>query len=342
LRILHKDLRYGEIKVYVNTMDDLWYLKNVIRYGESVKMLSFRSKGETSDKLREKKSEKVPMMITISVESIEFHPFSNYLRLRGRITDASEAIGEYHTLTVQPGTELTIIKETWSESELTLLREAEESSKRAKLLIVSIDDEEATLAVVRSYGIEKLAAISSNRSGKQYAEKSNWQREFFGSVAAEVQRRMEESTKLAIVGPGFIKDSFVEFLKDEFHRERVIVESTSDEGMNGVKEAIKKGVLKRAESELRVAEEYELVDELLNMLRKDSAFSALGDEVKKALEAGAAEKLLVLDEKLYDSTELIELARKTGCRVYIISSEHEAGVTLRSFGGVAALLRFKF
>lgn len=337
MRVLHKDLRYGRIRVYVDSMDDLWYLKNVIRCGESVKMLSFRSKEEASDKLREKKSEKVPMMLTISVESIEFHPFSNYLRLRGRITDGPEALGEYHTLTVQPGTELTIIKESWSESELTLLREAEESSKRAKLLIVSIDDEEATLAVVRSYGIEKLATISSNRSGKQYAEKSSWQREFFGSVAAEVQRRMEESTKLAVVGPGFIKDSFVEFLS----RERVIVESTSDEGMNGVKEAIKKGVLKRADSELRVAEEYELMDELLNMLRKDSALSALGDEVKRALEAGAAEKLLVLDEKLHDSTELIELARKTGCRVYVISSEHEAGVTLRSFGGVAALLRFK-
>lgn len=339
MRVLHKDLRYGRIRVYVDSMDDLWYLKNVIRCGESVKMLSYRSKEEASDKLREKKSEKVAMVLTISVESIDFHPFSNYLRLRGRITDGPEALGEYHTLTVQPGAELTIIKESWSESELTLLREAEESSKRAKLLIVSIDDEEATLAVVRSYGIEKLATISSNRSGKQYAEKSNWQREFFGSVAAEVRRRMEESTKLAVVGPGFIKDSFAEFLNAD--RERVIVESTSDEGMNGVKEAIKKGVLKRAESELRVAEEYELMDELLNMLRKDSALSALGDEVKRALEAGAAEKLLVLDEKLHDSTELIELARKTGCRVYVISSEHEAGVTLRSFGGVAALLRFK-
>lgn len=333
MKILHKDLRYGKIKIYVDTMDDLWYLKNVIEQNDLVKMLSFRSKEGASDKLREKKSEKVPMLITINVESVEFHPFSNYLRMRGKITEAPEAIGEYHTLTVQPGCDLTIIKE-WHESELALLKEAEESSRKAKLLIVSIDDEEATLAVVRAYGIEKIASINSHRSGKQFEDKSNWQKEFFGTVAAEIERRADNN--VAIVGPGFVKDSFAEHLG-----KKVLIESTSDEGMNGVKEAIKKGVLKRAEGELRVAEEYELVDELLSLLRKDPELCALGEEAKRALEMGAAEKLLVLDEKLHDRVELLDLAKRTGCRTYVISSEHEAGTTLRSFGGVAAILRYK-
>jgi protein pelota len=338
LRIINKDLRYGRIRMYVDTMDDLWYLKNVIRENDQVRMLSFRSREEASDKLREKKSEKVPMLITIEVESVEFHPFSNYLRIKGRITEAPEAVGEYHTLTVQPGSDLTVIKD-WQESELSLIKEAEESSRRAKLIIVSIDDEEATIALVRAYGIERLASISSGRSGKQY-ESREWQREFFGEAAAEVGRRMEEGTRLAVVGPGFVKDSFADFLKGK-GTERVLLDSTSDEGMNGVVEAIKKGVLKRAESEARVAEEYELIDELLSLLRRDPELCALGDNAIKALELGAAETLLILDERLRDSRDAMELAKKTGCRVRIISSEHDAGVTLRSFGGIAAMLRYR-
>ncbi len=338
MRIINKDLRYGRIRMYVDTMDDLWYLKNVIRENDQVRMLSFRSREEASDKLREKKSEKVPMLITIEVESVEFHPFSNYLRIKGRITEAPEAVGEYHTLTVQPGSDLTVIKD-WQESELSLIKEAEESSRRAKLIIVSIDDEEATIALVRAYGIERLASISSGRSGKQY-ESREWQREFFGEAAAEVGRRMEEGTRLAVVGPGFVKDSFADFLKGK-GTERVLLDSTSDEGMNGVVEAIKKGVLKRAESEARVAEEYELIDELLSLLRRDPELCALGDNAIKALELGAAETLLILDERLRDSRDAMELAKKTGCRVRIISSEHDAGVTLRSFGGIAAMLRYR-
>jgi len=338
LRIINKDLRYGRIRMYVDTMDDLWYLKNVIRESDQVRMLSFRSREEASDRLREKKSEKVPMLITIEVESVEFHPFSNYLRIKGRITEAPEAVGEYHTLTVQPGSDLTIIKE-WQDSELSLIKEAEESSRRAKLIIVSIDDEEATIALVRAYGIERLANISSGRSGKQY-ESREWQREFFGEVAAEVGRKMEEGTRLAVVGPGFVKDSFADFLKGK-GTEGVLLDNTSDEGMNGVVEAIKKGVLKRAESEVRVAEEYALIDELLSLLRRDPEMCALGDNAIKALELGAAETLLILDERLRDSRDALELAKKTGCRVRIISSEHDAGVTLRSFGGIAAMLRYR-
>lgn len=338
MRIINKDLRYGRIRMYVDTMDDLWYLKNVIRESDQVRMLSFRSREEASDRLREKKSEKVPMLITIEVESVEFHPFSNYLRIKGRITEAPEAVGEYHTLTVQPGSDLTIIKE-WQDSELSLIKEAEESSRRAKLIIVSIDDEEATIALVRAYGIERLANISSGRSGKQY-ESREWQREFFGEVAAEVGRKMEEGTRLAVVGPGFVKDSFADFLKGK-GTEGVLLDNTSDEGMNGVVEAIKKGVLKRAESEVRVAEEYALIDELLSLLRRDPEMCALGDNAIKALELGAAETLLILDERLRDSRDALELAKKTGCRVRIISSEHDAGVTLRSFGGIAAMLRYR-
>jgi protein pelota len=336
MRILHKELKYGRIKVYIDTMDDLWYLKNVLVRGDMVRMLSFRTRESAQEKLREKKSEKVPMMITLVVEDVEFHPFSNYLRIKGRIVEASEAIGEYHTFTVEPGSEITMIKSAWETHELGLLSEAEESSRRSRLLIVSIDDEEATLAVVRAYGIEKISAISSGRSGKQYADKSNWQKEFFGKVAAEVERNLVEGVKLAIAGPGFIKDLFSEFLG-----KNAIIESTSDEGMNGVKEAIKKGVVKRADSEIRVAEEYELVDELLRRLSGQPELCALGQEAERALRAGAAETLLLLDEEMHKREELLRLARDTSCSVRIISSEHEAGKTLRGFGGVAALLRFR-
>lgn len=56
MRILHKELRYGRIRVYVDTMDDLWYLKNVLVRGDMVRMLSFRTRESAQEKLREKRA----------------------------------------------------------------------------------------------------------------------------------------------------------------------------------------------------------------------------------------------------------------------------------------------
>jgi len=339
MKIIRKNLKEGKIRIYVDNMEDLWYLHNVIEPDDVVYGLSYRSKEVKGDRLREKKPEKITMWVGIMVETIEFHPFSNLLRVHGVIVRAPQDIGLYHTLTIEPGVEVVIEKEKWERYELDTLREGEKASKKARIIFVSIDDEEATIALMRSYGIEKIAGIGSGKSGKQY-KKSPWMKEFFGKIESEIRRQMGDSKKeLVIVGPGFVKDHFVSFLNGKYE---AIVESVSQEGLTGIKEAIKRGVVKRVESDIRVVEEYQKIEKLLSLMAKGSGCAIGETEVKKALDLGAAEEFFIINKLIHKNEAVIKKAYEKNCKVTIISAEHDGGKILKNLGGMAAMLRFNF
>ena len=339
MKIIGKNLKEGMIRIYTDNMEDLWYLHNVIEQNDIVYALSRRSKELKSDKLREKKAEKITMWVGVRVEIQEFHPFSNLLRIHGVIVRAPQDIGLYHTLTIEPGIKVTIQKERWERYELDILGEGEKASKKARIIFVSIDDEGATIGLMRSYGIEKIADIRSGKSGKQY-KKSPWMKEFFGKIESEVKRQMSDSKKeLVIVGPGFVKDHFVSFLNGKYE---AIVESVSQEGLTGIKEAIKRGVVKRVESDMRVVEECQKIEKLLSLMAKGSGCAIGETEVKKALDMGAAEELFIINKLIHKNEAVIKKAYEKNCRVTIISTEHDGGKILKNLGGMAAMLRFNF
>ena len=339
MKIIRKNLKEGKIRIYVDNMEDLWYLHNVIEPDDVVYGLSYRSKEVKGDRLREKKPEKITMWMGIMVETFEFHPFSNLLRVHGVIVRAPQDIGLYHTLTIEPGVEVVIEKEKWERYELDILREGEKASKKARIIFVSIDDEEATIALMRSYGIEKIAGIGSGKSGKQY-KKSPWMKEFFGKIESEIRRQMSDSKKeLVIVGPGFVKDHFVSFLNGKY---KAILESVSQEGLTGIKEAIKRGLVRRVESDMRVVEECQKIEKLLSLMAKGSGCAIGEEEVKKALDLGAAEELFIINKLIHKNEAVIKKAYEKGCRVTIISTEHDGGKILKNLGGMAAMLRFNF
>jgi len=66
-------------------------------------------------------------------------------------------------------------------------------------------------------------------------------------------------------------------------------------------------------------------------------------EVQSAVNFGAVESLLVLDElaRMGSAEEIMREVAAARGKVVIFSSEFEPGERLRSLGGIAALLRFK-
>jgi protein pelota len=67
------------------------------------------------------------------------------------------------------------------------------------------------------------------------------------------------------------------------------------------------------------------------------------EEIRKAIEYGAVEKLLVLDETLRKGEKaerVMSEAEKKGAEITIFEAENEPGQKLKSFGGLAAILRF--
>ncbi len=351
MKIIHSDKKEGIIKLRPETLDDLWYLKGILDKGDRVKGTGYR-RIRDEEKLRPDKGERVPVTLELDVEEIEFHPYINRLRITGKILGGPEdlvSMGSYHTLEVQPEDVLSI-KKTWKEWHLDRLREAEKASKSPLVLIVSIEEGEAELALVRQYGLDFIARIAPTIAGKrEVKEYEASAKEFYGNVAKKVDeaKKRHAVEGIIIAGPGFAKETLLAKLREDYSDTALVchLEGTGSGGKPGVHEVLKRGAVEKVAKESRVALETQMVERIFVEIGKGSGLAAYGlEEVKKAVAYGAVEKLLVCDAQLRKDAGIDELMRnvkKSGGNVIIVSTEHEAGERLESLGGVAGILRFR-
>lgn len=346
MKIISKDLKHGEIKLVPENLDDIWHLYNIIEEKDLVRAFTFRSSEEKDDKKRSKKAEKKRMLLGIRVSEVKFHEFADRLRIHGIIEEGPQDLGSFHTLNIDAdGMEpITIVKEEWKDHQLARIEEAVRLRDQPVVLFVSIDEDCATLAILRQSGVQWIADIYSNRSGKMYVSKDE-QNNYFDEVISLVKNNKTEDSPLAIVGPGFTKDNFIKYGKEKYPEifEKAIVYATGHAGMNGIQEAIKTGLIKGMIIESRVVLETENVEKLLEEIKKDGLATYGLDEVKKALVSGAVERLLIIDKmvRTKEGEELLKIAKETSSKFTIINTNHEAGKKLEGLGGVAAILRFK-
>ncbi len=342
MRVLEERLKgcEGEIKLVPENLEDLWHLKYIIEPGDIIFALTKRI-SESSDKLRSDK-EKVTVRLGVKVEKVEFHRFANRLRITGVIVAGIEDSG-YHTINITVGKELSIIKE-WKEEQLRRIREAEEAARRPEIAIVTIEEGEASIGVVRQWGVEEVEVIRQSY-GK---DRGGYRREFFGDVASAIGRMAFRY--LVVAGPGFAKEDFMRFLKEKNPEMagKAIVVDTSSIGTRGFIEVLKRGVLDRIAGELRIAEEAKYLDALLERIAKGSGVAYGLEEVREAVSYSAVETLLVADEFLreerekWDVDSLMREVERAGGKVVIMSTEFEPGKRLMALGGIAALLRFDY
>lgn len=355
MQIIEEKPKEGIVKVKAETLDDLWHLYHVIDPGDVVYAKTLRKQSQRADSLRAEKVEVIPVYLGVRAEKINFHRFANQVRVTGPIVYASRddvPLGKYHTITIEEGTVVTIQKPRWKEHHIERLREAIEASKRAKVMIVVIDEGEADIALVREYGVEMVASIRRNLGGKRYnTDRESEERKFFHDLAKTMTELMErEKIERAIVaGPGFVKEDFYKFLRENYPElaKKVVIEDTSVTGRTGIYEVIKRGTVDKVYHENRVAKEVQLVEKVLENIAKNNGLAAYGlREVEEAVNYGAVETLLVLDELLKSEhrekiEELMDAVRYARGEVVIVSSEHEGGEKLKALGGLAALLRFR-
>lgn len=334
MKIVYQDMKKGEVKVLIQHMDDCWHLYNILEKGDLVSAFTYRTKKEPETKKRAGKGEKEGMYVTIEVESVTFQKFSDRLRIHGIIVDAPQDIGAHHTLYGEPGKEIKICKE-WRRRHINRLNEAVKSSSQPKVMVLSMDDDEATIATIHQYGIEETAMIESGRTGKMYEGTTN-EREYYGNIFSKVR---DIYIPLVIVGPGFAKDHFVSFMKEKGMK-NYLVEGTGHAGMVGVHEALKRGIIERVTGELRMSIETKMVEDVLEHIVKNGLVAYGKEEVERAVEMGAAKEILVTHEMVREEEKILEKAEKIGAKVHVISALHEGGEKLTSLGGIAAFLRY--
>jgi protein pelota len=353
-------MKEGKIVLKIETLDDLWHLYNTVGPSDVVISKTSRRVRVGDEDSRKSESIRKAMVLKLRVEDVSFHNFSNRVRLKGVILEGPGDlvnIGSYHTINVETGDTLTVIKEHWPKFVLDRLKEAEKSQLRPMCLIVTIEDGTAELFLAADSGIQEAVRIRMSISRKRGDQKSYdaTMKDFFANTLLALRSQVEqhEFGLIVIAGPGFVKDHFRDFLIGAKIKDLppVVVESTNSIGVPGAKEILYRGVISKAVTELKVETETRLVELLIEHISKDNGLGAYGnDEVSNAVRFGAVEELLITDKKLREGDEktrrwmdsLIRNTEKTRGSFHIVSTEHPAGDQLQRLGGIGAILRFRF
>src|SRR5438552_343337 len=191
-------------------------------------------------------------------------------------------------------------------------------------------------------GGSELATIRAPGHGKRFPS-GDAQSVYFDEILTKL-RVTEIGEALVLVGPGFTRDAFLEYLKarEPALASKVHSHGTAQAGMQGVQEALKAGVGAKVFGDSRVAYAIRLVEKLLEAIATNGPCAYGPAEVAEAVDAGAVETLLVSDAVVRNPgiEDLMRSAESARGAVVLVSRHHEAGQKLEALGGIAALLRF--
>ncbi len=327
---------FGEYKLVADSLDDLWHLSHLIAPGDAVYAVTMRTTDGTTDKLRAEKLEKRPVRIGIKIEKVEFSPDANRLRLFGVIVFGPD-IGQHHTINVEPGYEISVVKRWWS-VDLVRLKRAVDATLNDIIHIVTVEDGEIELYRIRQFGPQRIVTLTLG-SGKTAGLDS---REALFTAAVDALKPVTGT--IVVAGPGFVKDDFAAYLKTKAPAlaAKMLVVETRRSSYGAVQESIGNGVLERAASDVQLAREVAVMDELFLRISRSGAVAYGEDEVRRAADFGAIESVLISDTALRTGsfTGLLETAERMGAEVVVLSTEFEPGERLSALGGVASLLRY--
>lgn len=350
MKIIHSDLKKGEIKVKIENLDDLWYLHQVIEKNDFVKGKTLRKIKIGQEEERKQSVVKKPVFLKIQAEKAEFSKTSNVLRVSGIVKEAPEDIplGSYHSFNLEENSIITLIKEKWLKFQLDKLNEA--TKEVAKILVCVHDREEAYFALMKGYGYEVLSSIKGNVARKADAKQVE------SSFYREILKQLEEYDKrysldkIIIASPAFWKEDLMKELDNDALKKKIVLATCSYVGESAISEVIKRPETANALKQDRIAREYKHIDELFMEIAKNNLASYGFEETKSAAYVGAIRMLLVTDKliqakRIENKAEEIDLILRTvdnsRGEILIVSSEHEAGKKLDGLGGIAALLRYK-
>ncbi|MCW8802629.1 MAG: mRNA surveillance protein pelota [Candidatus Bathyarchaeota archaeon] len=356
MKIYKIDLKKHYVKVMPETMDDLWHLYNVILKRDEVYARTTRQVKTDQDYSRPTKAKRVAVNLGVQVEKMYWDKVLNRLRVNGIVVDSPEKLsinGSRHTLDVVVNKPVAIVKKKWQKHELDRLKRASKITA-SPLTIISIDDEDYCVAILRQYGIDVKAGGRTKLPGKYEAEKRDQEKQQFFKTALKALRDAWHplNSPIVVLGPGYIKDEFYEYSKKEARDIAVSiigVKGVNSAGISGIQESLRSGILTNMLENMRVADEMKAMEEFLARLGRGKSTITYGfEDVEKAANFGAIEKLLVADLTLRETEDEQRLALESIMKnvedargeIMVMSTEHEAGTKLLSLGGVAALLRF--
>ena len=338
MKVKKRDINVYHLKL--EHEDDLYHLNLLLDEGDMIRALTERREATQTDRIRKERGKKQKMKLTIEVKNVEYQSFGQRLRCHGVIAVGERDQGSHHTLILEPGDDFDIGKSNWLTHHKKRLKEAREPVVTA--VAVAIESDNIVIAELRTYGIRELKTL--NRAGSGKSTGGEELKDFYIRTVKQLVDVHIKGAIMVIVGPGFLKEDFVDVGRNEAPDifSGCVIENSGQGGMAGIHEAISRGTLPKAVAQIKIQEEMTAVEKLKEAIAKD--LGTYGKkEVKKAIESGAAEEMLILAEKTRtnEGRKLLNLAEKNRTNIIEISSHHHGGEMLNGLGDIAVILRYR-
>ena len=346
MRVIRWDPKTGVCRVRLDTPSDLWRVSRLIHPSERVGASTTRRDPQAPMDTAAAERSRQRVWLTVRVESVEFHDFSQHVRVSGPIVEGPFDIGRHHTLDLNVGDEVAIEKPRLSVADRSVLEEGTQHRGEPTILIAVVDWGDSSLARLRGRALEPVADLRRTLAGKQYApgQGDRDREEYLKEVEGVIRREAPEAGAIALAGPGFLKEELAHRIADvdPALRHRIRMYSTSASGRVGLDELLRSGRAAEALQGAAVAEEALLVERLVTGLASGTR-SAVGlDEVREAADGRAIETLLCSESRLHEPaiTTVLERAQANRARLFIVRDTDAPGRRLQALGGIGAILRF--
>ena len=304
---------------------DIWKLYKIIHK----KNFQIGSKSLRVIKIDDREK-KVKAFIWISGEKVSFE--NGKIRVTGKIISSSNEevpIGVYHSIDIIIGNEYTL-KISLFDWEKKFLKGRK---KKRKIILVSFEYGD-TLIYSLNDKLREIEEIKRNLPGKDDPNYSSLREKYLDDVVREMNK-IRGDYPLIIGAHSVVIDSLKKKIKANF----IPIGNT---GERGIFEIIKKGV-KQVEKENRISREIEEVEEFLKRISKNELVVYGKEEVRRAVEWGAVDELLVSEDCLFEDEEvqkIVNEAENKNMKIEIISTDHELGIQFKHFC-IAGFLRYQ-
>ncbi|MCL4447996.1 MAG: hypothetical protein M0Z77_02180 [Thermoplasmatales archaeon] len=314
--------------IEVASGEDLWYLSLLLKSGDILISEVMRRVERKDDLIRNKKTERERIKVSIKIEGIEFLELTSRLHILGQIIGGPEDyIGEHQSINVEPGSAISILpahRETFS-------RNLGDSSSltNATILVLSTDDQNISLYGINESKNDLLWRIPTG-AGKMYETKES-------NLTYELLEKIEEykQSEIHVIGPSIFRDSMTKLLSQ--HGFKTINTQVGGSEEDGIRELLQGGVVN-----LRRSLESKLISDFLRGV--PGGISTYGRrEVEKALDMRAVSTLLISDKffRTSESLSYMDKCNSGGCKLFVVHSSWETGRIIESYGGVVAILRYR-
>jgi len=322
-----------------DSFDDLYLIERIVAAGDNIESKSYRRFKPSEGDVGEQKE----VLVKISVEKVELDKGASKLRFTGKILwgrpEEFIRLQSYHTINVGIGDTLDIQKQEWKDYILKRIKQAVQDSKKPRLGVVALDDEKATIAYIRGYGIEITTEIYSKLSKRMKEKDYGIQREkYFNEIIGAINNLKVDI--VAVAGPGFTKDDVKKYIERKMIKveKRLVYIQASDAERGGIREAMQSDGVTMLLAQEQIKREFELLNKFLGGLNFNSSFYGI-DQVTEALEKYDAAVVMVNDSVLNDKNiqQVLDIADRQKVKIEIFNSSDDAGSQLANFKGIAAI-----